>query len=281
MKIRLFLLFQFFLLTLNGAFSQNDSIRNMEYMYVKVSAKQQRPRIICHRGYWNTSGSAQNSIASLAKAQELQEKYGNVIYGSEFDVWITTDNVVVLNHDGIIDGINIENSNYKSIKNKVLENGEKIPTFADFLEQGRKNTDVKLICEIKTHNSRENNNRAVDAAVKMVKNAGMEDQVEYIAFDWENCLRIHELAPNAIVGYLSGDKTPQESFDAGVMCLDYNMYPWKNNIAWIKQARSLGMFSNVWTVNAVADMKYFIELGADFLTTDNPVALKDLLEQRK
>ena len=36
--------------------------------------------IIAHRGYWKTEGSAQNSIASLTKAQQLG------IYGSEFDV---------------------------------------------------------------------------------------------------------------------------------------------------------------------------------------------------
>ncbi len=77
------------------------------------------PQVIAHRGYWKTSGSAQNSVAALAKAQQLD------IYGSEFDVWITADEVVVLNHDPTINGIRIENATYNDLKNITLSNGEK------------------------------------------------------------------------------------------------------------------------------------------------------------
>ena len=235
------------------------------------------PKIICHRGYWNTAGSAQNSIASLAKAQELQQQYGDVIYGSEFDVWITTDNVVVLNHDPTIGGVNIENNTYDAIKEKTLSNGEKIPTFASFLEQGRKNANVKLICEIKTHSNLANNNRVVDAVVDMVEAAGMQDCVEYIAFSWDNCLRLRQLAPYAVVGYLNGDRNPQALDNAGVKCMDYEMSVWRSNNLWVQQVRNLGMVSNAWTVNNTADMQYFLGLGVDFITTDDPVQLKNLL----
>ena len=66
-----------------------------------------------------TEWSAQNSIAALIKAQELD------IYGSEFDVWITTDGVVVLNHDPTIDGIRNETSTFDDLKNVRLSNGRK------------------------------------------------------------------------------------------------------------------------------------------------------------
>lgn len=46
-------------------------------------------RIIAHRGCWDTDGSAQNSLASLIKAD------GIGVYGAEFDVHITRDVVVV------------------------------------------------------------------------------------------------------------------------------------------------------------------------------------------
>ncbi|MDR0546248.1 MAG: glycerophosphodiester phosphodiesterase [Dysgonamonadaceae bacterium] len=237
------------------------------------------PKIICHRGHWNIAGSSQNSIASLAKAQELRQKYGDVIYGVEFDVWITMDGTPVLSHDATIDSINIENSDYNLIKDKTLGNGEKIPTLAAYLEQGRKNPDVKLICEIKTHSSRENNDRAVEAVIQAVKDAGMEAHVEYIAFDWQNCLCIHEKMPDTIAGYLNSDKTPQTLFDAGIMCMDYNMDTWKGNNDYALQTRNLGIVSNVWTVNTSADIQYFIELGVDFLTTDDPELCCDELRQ--
>lgn len=57
-----------------------------------------KTRVVAHRGFWHTDGSAQNSIASLLKADQLG------VYGVEFDVWMASDGVPVLNHDGWHDG---------------------------------------------------------------------------------------------------------------------------------------------------------------------------------
>lgn len=43
------------------------------------------PHVIAHRGYWDTDGSAQNSIRSIVKADSID------CFGSEFDVWMTAD----------------------------------------------------------------------------------------------------------------------------------------------------------------------------------------------
>ena len=53
---------------------------------VPVSAKR-KTKVIAHRGYWKTEGSAQNSIRSLERANEIKA------YGSEFDVHLTADQV--------------------------------------------------------------------------------------------------------------------------------------------------------------------------------------------
>lgn len=39
-----------------------------------------KPKVIAHRGYWNTEGASQNSIRSLVKADSIG------CYASEFDV---------------------------------------------------------------------------------------------------------------------------------------------------------------------------------------------------
>lgn len=51
----------------------------------------QAQEVIAHRGFWTTDGSAQNSLAALVKADSIH------CYGSEFDVWLTTDNQLVVN----------------------------------------------------------------------------------------------------------------------------------------------------------------------------------------
>ena len=46
-------------------------------------------QVIAHRGAWKKNNFPQNSIASLNEAVKLG------CYGSEFDVWMTADNVLV------------------------------------------------------------------------------------------------------------------------------------------------------------------------------------------
>ena len=62
-------------------------------------AGQAQTQVIAHRGFWKAEGSAQNSIAGLKKAAEAK------VYGSEFDVQLTADGVVVVNHDDAINGL--------------------------------------------------------------------------------------------------------------------------------------------------------------------------------
>lgn len=236
------------------------------------------PRVIAHRGYW-TQGAPENSIASLAKAQELN------IFGSELDVWITTDGQVVLNHDNTINNIRIENATYDQIKDIRLSNGDPISTLDDCLEQARKNTSFKLIIELKVHsysqNGVSNNLRVAQAVYDMVKAANLSDQVEYISFSLDICKRLVELDPNAIVGYLNGTQSPNALYNMGIMCMDYSMASIRNQIDWIAEAQRLGMFVNVWTVNNESDIQEMINLGVDYITTDYPELVLELIEKNR
>jgi glycerophosphoryl diester phosphodiesterase len=223
------------------------------------------PKTVAHRGFWNTEGSAQNSIAALLNAQNLG------VYGSEFDVWQTADGRVVLNHDGIIDGIRIEDATYDDIKNKTLSNGEIIPTLEDYLQQGKKFPKTRLILEIKSHSTEERNRNAVAVILRAVAAANMQTQVEYIAFSLNVCREIISLLPEAKVAYLGGDKTPQELKELRLSGLDYNIGVFRRHPEYVKLAHKLGLTVNVWTVSDSASIKEMRALGADFITTDNPV----------
>ena len=84
-------------------------------MVVPVSAKK-KTKVIAHRGYWKTEGSAQNSIRSLERANEIK------VYGSEFDVHLTSDNVPVVFHDRKINGMEIQTTPYAELKDLKLPN---------------------------------------------------------------------------------------------------------------------------------------------------------------
>ena len=90
---------------------------------------QAQTQVIAHRGFWKTEGSAQNSITALVKAAEAK------LYGSEFDVLMTIDGILVVNHDNIIEGMFIPETPYKKLKKLRIKNGEKLPTLKSYLKK--------------------------------------------------------------------------------------------------------------------------------------------------
>ena len=117
-----------------------------------------RTQVVAHRGYWRTEGSDQNSVASLLKADELG------VWGVEFDVWRAADGVLVLNHDGVHDGHNVQTTPSTTLTTLRLANGETMPTLAEYLEAAKK-TRVHLVLELKPHATPEAETAAAEAAV--------------------------------------------------------------------------------------------------------------------
>ena len=229
--------------------------------------------VVCHRGYWDTEGSAQNSIRSLVKADSIGA------WGSEFDVWMTADGVLVVNHDATFDGITIETSKWKQLKNKQLKNGEPLPTLDQMLECG-KTLKTKLILEMKPHKNKEQEKEAAYKIVKMVKDKGLDERIEYITFSYAGMKALKELAPQGTpVYYLNGELSPTQLAELDVAGIDYSIRVMRKHPQWIDEAHSLGMKVNVWTVNSERDMDWCIHYGVDFITTNAPELLQSKLEQ--
>ena len=114
-----------------------------------ADARKKEVGIVAHRGFWNCeeAGYAENSVAALKCAQEAG------LWGSEFDVNMTSDGVLLIYHDSSINGKKIEKHSYSDFKDLKLGNGEAIPTIDDYLEQGKKYPETMLVYEIKPHSS--------------------------------------------------------------------------------------------------------------------------------
>lgn len=234
--------------------------------------KKVHTRVIAHRGYWKKYGAAPNTITALEAAQKLG------VYGSEFDVWITKDGVVVVNHDRTINGINIETSDYAKVKDITLSTDEQLPTLKDYLKQGKKVKSTRLVLEIKPHKRKVNNDRVAIASVKAVKSSGTIKNVEYISFSLYVCKKLVELLPDAMVSYLGGDASPQKLHQLGINGLDYNISVFRRHPEYVKEAHNLGMKVNVWTVNDKAGILEMLRLGVDYITTDSPLLAKQLIK---
>ena len=229
-------------------------------------------KVIGHRGHWDTPNNAQNSIQSLQMSNKIKA------YGSEFDVSITTDGVLVVNHDADIQGIDIETNSYDKIKNLKIKNGETLPTVEQYLVEGKKYPKLKMIYEIKPHKTKENEDRAVLASLELVKKLGVENQVEYISFSKNICEQLKKHNPKSHVSYLAGDLSPEEAKKLNLTGIDYHYSLYKKNPTWIKDAQKLGLVVNSWTVNKEDDMQYLLDQKIDYITTDKPEVLQKLIK---
>ncbi len=240
-----------------------------------VLGAEAQTRIVAHRGFWNCEGSAQNSITSLKKAAEAQ------VYGSEFDVLLTKDCHVLVNHDDSINGLMIGDATYDQLKDIRLGNGERIATLDDYLQTGKSLPQIQLILEIKPHRTKAEEDSAASIVVRKVRAMNMEKQVEYISFSMNICEQLARLTPDSQIAYLGGDVAPDELKDKGINGIDYHYKVFEMKPEWVEEAHRLGMKVNVWTVNDMEMIRKMLDLKVDFITTDHPVEASEMSMGRK
>ena len=233
--------------------------------------------IVAHRGFWNCeeAGFAKNSVAGLRCAQE------NGFWGSEFDVNMTSDGVLIVYHDSKIDGKLIEKYPYSEFKDVTIANGEKIPTIDEYLEQGKKYPETMLVYEMKPHSCEEVEDRFVELTIAKLKEHELLDpeRVMFISFSYHICKRMAEELPGFTVQYLNGEKSPAKVKKDGINGIDYNYKIFNLNPKWATKAKKLDMSTNTWTVNKVENMKQVIDHGVMYITTDYPLEARKVIKE--
>ena len=230
-------------------------------------------KIIAHRGFWKTDNSAQNSIASLIKAAEIK------CYGSEFDVWYTRDNKLVVNHDAKFKGVTMQDATAKVACSIDLDNGESLPSLDQYFDKALQLPDIHLILEMKSLNDNDREKEAAAAIVSKLKEYNLLDRTTIISFSLNACKEFIRLLPQSEIFYLNGELSPEELKDAGFAGASYENEIWKFHTDWIEKCHKLGLKVNVWTIDNEPDMKYFINQHVDFITTNYPKTLQQIISQ--
>ena len=239
--------------------------------------------IVAHRGFWKSEagGMSENSIASLKAAQD------NGFWGSECDVHITADDIVIVNHDGTIGGKKIATHNYEDFAQDLLPNGEKRPTLDEYLVQAAKSRGTKLIIELKPQAKEEREDLLVEKVIAALKDHKLYDpeRVLFISFSRHICEVIAAGHPQFINQFLSSeftkDENPANYAARGINGVDYHFKMFVLHPAWVKTAHQLGMSVNAWTVNGKKDIQEMINLGLDAITTNEPLLTRELLGDKE
>ena len=232
--------------------------------------------VVAHRGAFKKNNLPENSIASLKEAIRLH------CTGSEFDVRMTADDSLIINHDPLYNKMAIEKTDFSVLTQFKLSNGEVLPTLRQYLLAGlQNNLQTRLVLEIKPSDiSKERGKLIADRVVKMVKELHAETMTVYISFDYDILKRIHENYPAASTQYLNGDKSPDDLKADGISGADYHFSVFKKNTNWIDKAKKNGLILNAWTVNDSETMDWLLGAGFNFITTNEPELLLQRIKER-
>lgn len=231
-----------------------------------------RPLIWAHRG---ASGYApENTLIAFQKAVELGAD------GVELDVQLTKDDQIVVIHDETIDRTSdgkgwVKDYTLEELRkfnyNKVHPEYEHadIPTLREVYEL-LKPTGLTINVELKTGIVfYEELERKV---LELTKEMGMEDKVLYSSFNHYTCVKIHELAPEAYVGFLYADGPIAMAEYAAKYHADA-LHPALYNLQfpnYMKDAIEHDLDVNVWTVNEEMYMQMCCQFGVNAIITNYP-----------
>jgi beta-glucanase (GH16 family) len=225
--------------------------------------------VVAHRGAWKKLKNPENSLAALRQAIALG------CAGSEFDVRMSSDNQLVVNHDAEYNGMMVEETPYKKLAAVKLPNGETLPLLEAFLREGIKNNpSTRLFCEIKpvTGNT-ERGKLVARQIIKLVKSLKVSPYMVYISFDYDILKEILRLDPKANTQYLGGDKPLSELRADGIGGADYHYSVFDAQPELIEQAKSLQLAINTWTINDTWLMDQCLVHAFDYITTNEPELL--------
>lgn len=238
-----------------------------------------KPLVWAHRG---ASGYApENTLAAFQKAVDLGAD------GVELDIQLTKDDQIVVIHDEMIDRTSdgkgwvkdytleeLRAFNYNRTKPEYKH--ADIPTMREVFEL-LKPTGLFINIEIKT--GVVFYEKIEEKILALAKEMGMEDRVCYSSFNHYTVTRIHELKPDAEVGFLYADgpiNMPSYGVKHGVNALHPALYNLQYD-GFVKECKEKGLKLNVWTVNERPYMEMCCQYGVDAIITNYPDIAKEVV----
>ncbi len=233
---------------------------------------------IAHRGA--SAYAPENTLSAIRKSIELGAKY------IEIDVHMTKDGEVVAIHDSTINRTSNASGNVMDYSLDELRGydfgswfdslfvGEKIPTLSEVL----KLTANKAILIIELKYGEEKYPKIEEKVIEIVKNLQLSKQIILKSFSYRILNKFQKIAPGIERLYCIFWGNSWFTVDdfirfngvfemASFKYLQVHKYFLTQEL--IEQAHKKGIRVVVWDVHDQQTMKKFVEMGVDFIETDN------------
>ena len=247
---------------------------------LSAAAQHKLPEIVAHRGYHQEGGAPNNSIEALKMAQKEGFEW------VEFDVNLTADGELLILHGPWHPGakaknrVNVQLGTKSEVQAIPLSNGERVPTFEEWIAQAAKCKKTKMLIEIKGCTTPARDTEIVEKIQAVLKKYKMHDNVAYLV---NHEFLIHELvrlAPKGVtITFSVGSYTPTYCHAIGCNLAGRTYASWRKNPNYIEEARALGMKTMAWTVNNPDHIEWLVEQGFDYIITDDPIMMRSVLKR--
>lgn len=228
--------------------------------------------VIAHRGYHAKADGAHNSIGAFVAAVES----GFTL--SEFDIVRTADGERIVAHGPKHGKLKIAESTLEELLTEPLANGESIPTLREFLAMTTQYPEARLIVEIKT-DTPEEELASCEVVRQELERLGLLERSTFISFSPQICDYFASRGYPTL--YLAGDMKPRTAKERGYAGINYHSAIYKLKPGWIRKARHEGLLVGVWTVNSEKVAKWAIRKGLDYITSDEPEMVRELIARKK
>jgi glycerophosphoryl diester phosphodiesterase len=242
------------------------------------------PRAFVHRGWhYDDLAGMENSLSAFRRAS--QEGYHYL----ETDVHATSDGVVVVHHDPVLDrttdtrGV-VARLPWSAVRQAKIGGREPVSRLEDLLEElpeALLNIDVKA-------------ESAIEPLVRTLRRTGSLHRVCVASFSEARLLRVRRVAGDGLLTSM-GTKAIARLWASGRLpgwVLRRGGYQRIAQVPvrhgrltvvdrrLVTAARRRGIEVHVWTVDDAEQMHELIDLGVDGLMTDRPGVLRDVLRDR-
>ncbi|MBO6525313.1 MAG: hypothetical protein JJ971_15905 [Balneolaceae bacterium] len=241
--------------------------------------------VIAHRGA--SAYAPENTHSAFRLAIEMKAEM------IELDISLSKDGVPVVVHDETVDRTTRATGNVGDFELEELKeletgawfdekfSGEPFPTLAEVLSYTKDKIAVNI--EIKSEAVTDNaKGGIVDKALRIVKEAGVEDQIIFSSFDYRVMEHLEKLAPGMPKAILY-DKSQSGNLSPSQLVKKYkgdafNCSHRQLSNAWVEDLTSKNIPFFIYTVNDEALMEKIIKKGASGIFSDKPDILKRVVE---
>ncbi len=241
--------------------------------------------VIAHRGA--SAYAPENTHSAFKMAIEMKAEM------IELDLLLSKDGIPVVIHDQNLErttGKKGDVSDFTLADLRVLETGawfdkkfkgEPFPTLEEVLTYTKDKiaVNIEIKHEAVTDTAKDG---IVDKALKLVYNAGMEDQVIFSSFDYRVMEHLNELDPEMPKALLyeksqSGNLTPKELVEKYTVDA-FNCSYKELSEEWIEELTTHNIPFFIYTVNDKTLMEKITKAGARGIFSDYPDVLKQVVE---